>query len=151
MVLLCGITRLTSSATESFATESFATESFATESFASESFASESFADEHVVEPASSVTTVTEADWVEPVVSAAPAPAPAPEAASEKPARSLSGLVRRVRGAQLPDTGPARDDMAPIAAEPELVRSSLASLQAGVSEALRQRENEPVEFPGDQS
>lgn len=87
---------------------------------------------------------VTSAD----VEAALPTPT-APDLHTPSPsATTPAGLTRRVRGAQMPDTGPDRIDSAPFAAEPELVRSSLASLQQGVSEALRQSPAEsPIESP----
>jgi signal transduction histidine kinase len=61
-----------------------------------------------------------------------------------------AGLSRRVRGAQMPDTGPEADDEAVVAPNPEDVMGTLASLQTGVERGR----SEPVddfasEFPSD--
>ena len=71
----------------------------------------------------------------------APAPRPArpasTEPASPEPAAAFvrPGVPRRVRGAQLPDLGPARDDDPRVAPEAGRVRGRLDALQAGLSAA----------------
>ncbi|MFZ4718859.1 MAG: HAMP domain-containing sensor histidine kinase [Ilumatobacteraceae bacterium] len=61
----------------------------------------------------------------------APVPPVAPVMAPAAPALTADGLPKRVRGAQLPDTGSAALDAPPVRAADE-VRDSLASLQRGI-------------------
>jgi hypothetical protein len=64
-------------------------------------------------------------------------PKPAEAAPAEQPKQEVNGLRRRVRGAQLPDTGPE----APTEPAPERtaegVRSALASFAAGRKNAAK--------------
>lgn len=72
---------------------------------------------------------------------APPAPAPAvPTLASVTPPAPVAapvGLKRRVRGAQMPDTGPAEAPVGLSIRSAEEVRSSLSSFQSGVLQGKR--------------
>jgi signal transduction histidine kinase len=61
-----------------------------------------------------------------PVEAAAPAPAPS---------KKSGNLTKRVRGAQMPDTGPVVDRTLGSDADPDQVRSALSRLQRGVASA----------------
>ncbi|MCE0539827.1 HAMP domain-containing protein [Kineosporia rhizophila] len=69
-----------------------------------------------------------------------PAPMPSPSASPMMPAGQPNpnqGPVRRVRGAQLGDLGPASADQAAQPLDPNRVRSQMSSLQSGVAAARR--------------
>jgi hypothetical protein len=51
------------------------------------------------------------------------------------PSTTANGLSRRVRGAQMPDTGPAVDRTLGTDSDPDHVRQALGSLQRGVANA----------------
>jgi signal transduction histidine kinase len=51
------------------------------------------------------------------------------------PSTTTNGLSRRVRGAQMPDTGPAVDRTLGMDSDPDHVRQALGSLQRGVANA----------------
>ncbi len=74
---------------------------------------------------------------------AAPGPTPALEPVGARTAGTLgaSGLRRRVRGAQLPDTGPVpeRTEGIPVATADD-VKARLSSFQSGVHDAIRDAE-----------
>ena len=96
--------------------------------------------------PPAAPLTMAPLSSLQPLTAAAPTPAPAPVAAAPEPAPAPaavttdSGLIKRVRGAQLPDLGSAQTE-APPARPADEVRSTLASLQRGV-DLGRQRNNE---------
>jgi HAMP domain/Histidine kinase-, DNA gyrase B-, and HSP90-like ATPase len=90
--------------------------------------------------PTWSASTVSDGDPVEiPAIAVATEFAPSTDAGSAgldnvRELRRGGGLIRRVRGAQMPDTGPAVEDE-PVADEPdraEGVKSSLSNLQSGM-------------------
>lgn len=87
--------------------------------------------------PSWSASTVSESDAVATAIAATEAPSSDAGAVGLDNVRELrrgGGLIRRVRGAQMPDTGPVVEDE-PVADEPdraEGVKSSLSNLQSGM-------------------
>ena len=82
-----------------------------------------------------------------PLVEVAPAvPVPVVEA----PAHTRGGrsLVARIRGAQMPDTGPAHEESGALS-DPETVRSALSSLQAGMTHGRKAADDADVPFGAD--
>jgi hypothetical protein len=72
-------------------------------------------------------------------------PPPPVVALRPEPARTASGLERRVPGTHLPERGPRRDLTAPLPARSaDGVRRSLRSFQHGTERALAERDDEAV-------
>jgi signal transduction histidine kinase len=84
------------------------------------------------MKPAAPPTPVEE---VEALTSPAPVEGPVPTAALAEPDDGSRKLKKRVRGAQLPDTGPAMHADSGRVASADEVRSALANFQTGVTRA----------------
>lgn len=76
------------------------------------------------------------------------APVPLPVVEAPVPASGGRLLVARVRGAQMPDTGPAPEEPGALT-DPEAVRSALSSLQAGMTHGRKAADDADVPFGAD--
>ena len=73
---------------------------------------------------------------------------PVPVVEAPAPTRGGRSLVARVRGAQMPDTGPAPEEPGALS-DPETVRSALSSLQAGMTHGRKAADDADVPFGAD--
>ena len=76
------------------------------------------------------------------------APVHVPVVEAPAPTRGGRSLVARIRGAQMPDTGPAPDESGALS-DPETVRSALSSLQAGMTHGRKAADDADVPFGAD--